>query len=81
MGGLETGMVDLRTLEIGAKLQLDTGATVEVVETSQNPRTVRARYVDPLSEAEKGDNFVHEIEADHIYGVYTDDTLTQVGSL
>jgi hypothetical protein len=62
-------MVDLRTLEIGAKLQLDTGATVEVVEASANPRTVRARYVDTLS------------AADHIYGVYTDDSLTQVRSL
>jgi hypothetical protein len=74
-------MVDLRTLEVGAKLQLDTGATVEVVETSSDPRTVRARYVDTLSAAEKGDNFVHDIDADHIYGVYTDDTLTQVRSL
>jgi hypothetical protein len=74
-------MVDLRTLEVGAKLQLDTGATVEVVEASTNPRSVRARYVDTLSAAEQGDNFVHEIDADHIYGVYTDDSLMQVRSL
>lgn len=74
-------MIDLRTLAVGSKLQLDTGSTVEVVEASTNPRTVRARYVDTLSAAEEGDNFVHEIEADHIYGVYTDDSLTQVRSL
>jgi hypothetical protein len=74
-------MVDLRTLEVGAKLQLDTGATVEVVEVSKEPRIVRARYVDTLAAPEQGDNFVHEIDADHIYGVYTDDTLTQIRSL
>jgi hypothetical protein len=74
-------MVDLRTLEVGAKLQLDTGATVEVVEATTNARVVRARYVDTLAAPEKGDNYVHDIEADHIYGVYTDDTLTQVRSL
>lgn len=73
--------VDLRTLEVGAKLQMDTGATVEVVEPAQNPRSVRVRYVDTLGSPERGDNFVHEIAAEQIYGVYTDDTLTAVRSL
>ena len=74
-------MVDLRTLAIGAKLQLDTGATAEVVGYTDDPRTVKVRYVDTiLSEGER-DNFIREIEADQIYGVYTDDTLTAVRSL
>ena len=74
-------MVDLRTLEVGAKLQLDTGATVEVVAPAESPRSVRVRYVDTLGAPERGDNFIHEIYADQIFGVYTDDTLTQVRSL
>jgi hypothetical protein len=74
-------VVDLRTLPVGAKLQTDTGATVEVVEQSAEPRKIRVRYVDTLSSPDQADNFVHEIAADQIYGVYTDDTLTAVRSL
>ena len=74
-------MVDLRELAIGSKLQLDTGATVEVVGHTDNPRAVKVRYVDTLLDPGQGDNFVHEIAAEQIYGVYTDDTLTAVRSL
>lgn len=74
-------MVDLRTLAVGAKLQLDTGATAEVVGHTDDPRSVKVRYVDTLLDPDQGDNFVHEVGADRIYGVYTDDTLTQVRSL
>jgi hypothetical protein len=72
--------MDLRTLTVGTKLQLDNGATVEVAVVAEEPRSVRVRYLDSPFEPElEGTEQV--LDAERIYGAYTDDTLMKVWPL
>jgi hypothetical protein len=69
--------MDLRTLAVGTKLQLDNGATVEVASAAQEQRSVRVRYLDSPFEPEL-EGTEQMLEAERIYGAYTDDSLMQV---
>lgn len=72
--------MDLRTLAVGTKLQLDNGATVEVAAAAQDPRSVRVRYLDSPFEPEL-EGAEQVLDAERIYGAYTDDSLMQVRPL
>ena len=62
----------LDTVKKGMQLQLDNGATVEVLDApSADGRSVKIRYVDsPLWPVEPGTEEV--ISADNVFGIYSD---------
>jgi hypothetical protein len=63
--------MDLRTVKPGMRLQLDSGATVEVLEPpGPDGRTVRVRYLDSYFGPEQAGE-VRVVSADEVFGVYT----------
>ena len=70
--------MDLRGVGPGIKLQMDNGATAQVVqEPSADGRNVRVRYVDsPFEPSQVGMETV--VTVDEIYGIYEDDGLGRV---
>lgn len=61
--------MDVSSLKQGMKVELDNGATVEVLEAPGAERSVKVRYIDsPLWPVEPGTEEV--VSADSIYGVY-----------
>ena len=69
----------VESLQVGNKLQLSDGSTVEVTGTPKQ-RAVPVRVVDsPFGTDRPGDDKV--VDADEIYGVYTDDALSGIRAL
>jgi hypothetical protein len=70
--------MDLATIKVGNKLELDNGATVVVLDEPRlEARAVKVRYLDsPIGPEQVGKEQM--VGVDEIYGVYTDDDLGQV---
>jgi hypothetical protein len=70
----------VETLEIGNKLQLSDGSTVEVTGPASSDGQVPVRVLDaPFGPDAPGAD--KKVDSDDIYGVYADDSLTVVRAL
>ncbi len=68
--------MDLRTLEVGARLQLKNGNTVVVTARAQSPNSVSIKVVDAPAEPDlEGARGI--VSIDSIYGAYTNNELTR----
>lgn len=70
--------MDLSTIKVGNKLELDNGATVVVLDEPRlEARSVKVRYLDsPFGPEQVGKEQM--VGVDEIYGVYADDELGKV---
>lgn len=72
--------MDLRTIEVGTRLQLLNGATVVVIKRSDNASLVRVRYLESPVEPDR-EGAVGDVPAALVYGAFADDNQTELQQL